>query len=116
MNASSPSLLQTMLSVLERLASTPAEQLSYLDRLGTPNSIDELALEFDDCFRPLQPLLLKSGAGEELSALNTLDEALGSDSLEWTRIALVQSSSWAQIRELAREAARLLAKEECEQT
>jgi hypothetical protein len=96
-------LPQALETVVRHLAAPPDEQIEYLAGLGTQGNADELALEFDDAYRPVRaqlPLDLSRG-------LDYLDGLLGrfsgqSNSEEWTVEALSRSSRWAEVREAAR--------------
>ena len=91
----------TMARVLGRLADPADLQLAYLSQLGVEGSIDELALEFDDVFRPLAPALSERGASDVVAALGAVDAALGSETLGWSAAALLESPEWNRIRALA---------------
>jgi hypothetical protein len=45
-------LVTRLIEVVDRLASSPDQQKAYLHKLRVGDSADELALEFDDMFRP----------------------------------------------------------------
>ena len=97
-----------MVSVLRRRAAPSDEQERYLRDLGVAPSIDELGLEFDDCFRPLAPRLADDKATRALEALIVVDAALSDEDLPWTDAGLRESPEWEHVRALAREAERLL--------
>lgn len=101
-------LVARLVEVLDRLAATPDRQKAYLQQLGVGDSTDELALEFDDAFRPLDPLLRDAGAPDGVrDALRTLDSALARDPLDWTTLSL-ESSGWVEVRRLAAQALQAL--------
>jgi hypothetical protein len=90
--------------VLDRLSSPAKAQVRYLSQLGTGHFLDELALEFDDVYRPLAWRLATVGRGAELiAACERLEVALRSDTLGWS-IADLDSDEWAAIRVLAQDA------------
>lgn len=96
-------LPQTLETAVRHLAANPDEQIEYLAGLDTQGNADELALEFDDAYRPARaqlPLDLSRG-------LDQLDDLLRSfsgqpNSEEWTLEALSRSSRWAEVRDVAR--------------
>jgi hypothetical protein len=95
-------LVQQLDNAVARLAIPPTEQLAYLASIGVGGLADELALEFDDAYQPVAPLLEELEAPEELREdLTSLDQALTSDSLEWSIAAVGESDAWAEIRHLA---------------
>lgn len=86
---------------VSRLASPAEEQRQYLVGLGVAESLDELALEFDDQYRPLEPVLrLLPNRVEVLVACQALDDALASETLGW-RFENLISVEWAHVRALA---------------
>jgi hypothetical protein len=85
------------------------EQLHELCRLGCPDVVDELALQFHDQ-AVLADQLFSSGqiTEKELSLVRRIDELLVNMSGEvnaalWTPAALRSSPAWEQVRQLARE-------------
>jgi hypothetical protein len=91
-------------SSVQRLASPAEVQVAYIrDELGVGDMADELALEFDDAFRPVAPLLGEIPETRGLlSALRRVDSALeGLDDSDWTADALRTSPRWAEVRRLA---------------
>jgi hypothetical protein len=94
--------------VLERLSSPASAQTLYLARLGVGPSADELALEFDDIFRPLELHLSRLEGGPELiGACQEINARFASETLGWS-IEDLESDEWVSIRGLADEAKRLL--------
>lgn len=47
---------RNLLAVTSRLAFPPEEQLACLRQLGVAPAVDELALEFDDMYKPVDVL------------------------------------------------------------
>jgi hypothetical protein len=95
-------LVQQLDNAVARLAMPPTEQVAYLASLGVGRLADELALEFDDAYQPVAPLLEELDAPEELRGdLKSLDRALTSDDIEWPIAAVGESAAWAEIRYLA---------------
>jgi hypothetical protein len=98
-----------LVATLGHLAAEPVGQKAYLISIGVEGSADELALEFDDAYRPLIPhmaeLKISGLAIAKLARLNdVLTEMSGADHLElWETAALETSNNWSQIRRLATE-------------
>lgn len=100
--APAPAGLKALGEALARLAASPQTQLGYLRHLGTAESLDELALEFDDAFRPLRPILDRQPAWREaLSRLDELDRLLSDTDIPWNSAELERSNSWVRVRQLA---------------
>ena len=96
--------------VLGRLASTSEEQNQYLAELGVAGSLDELALEFDDRYRPLASVLeLLPRGPETLRQLQAVDGALKSETLGWG-FEDIGSREWVANRVLAQRAREALAR------
>jgi len=101
-------------STVERLSQPAEEQERYLDALGVADSVDELALEFDDAYRPVRHMLDTAGVSKEgVEMLSALDAQLDAMSGEehaalWRRQALRGSPEWESIRIHARSLLRLL--------
>lgn len=92
-------------ATLERLAAPAGDQVAYLEALGTGEVADELALEFDDAFRPLEPALRdEPGTGQLLETLKALDRALTADSLGWSVQEIREQADWTGVRVLAAKA------------
>jgi hypothetical protein len=109
------SLLLLRLSFsLKTLAADPAEQIAYLSSFGSGGSADELALEFDDIYRALQPRWGALGVSKSMAInLKALDDALQKMSgvvlsLLWTFKALSDSAEWVAVRNIAQDAANEL--------
>lgn len=95
-------LLDSIIEVLARLAAPADLQIEYLTRLGVAPLIDELALEFDDIFKPLAHRIDgRPGWKNALASLRELDSSLDSDQLPWTIDDLRESRDWEEIRRLA---------------
>ncbi|WP_284528463.1 hypothetical protein [Microbacterium sp. T2.11-28] len=89
-------------SALARLGAPADEQLNYLRGLGVEGSLDELALEFDDAYRPLADVVgLRPDRPDVAKLLRQLDSALASDALRWAADD-IYSDEWESIRRLAR--------------
>ena len=104
---SSPGLTGLLRSSLEHLASSPADQLEYVRRLGA--GIDELALEFDDVSGTRRQLLLEGEiSSTQFDALAEVEQQLTSmtraGSAHWTEGAVREGEDWEQLRELAQKA------------
>jgi hypothetical protein len=98
--------LRRLRAALEHLAWPAARQRDYLIGLGVAPLADELALEFDDAFRPVDTmpatLGLSAAAQESLLAVDhTLEAMSNSDSHVWQVDSLAGSTKWAEIRRLA---------------
>jgi hypothetical protein len=93
------------------LASDPAAQKAYLQKIGTWDSLDELALEFDHSYQTLN----SAGRLSEVQALAfgllsaELGRMSGPENAElWHGDDGLQRSEWSAIRRLASEALRCL--------
>jgi hypothetical protein len=99
--------LVQLVRTLRNLASEPDAQKAFLVALGSWDNTDELALEFDDIYRPLVhhlgELNVPQSAVEKLARLNELlDEMSGPQNAElWGPDALKTSERWAEVRRLA---------------
>lgn len=84
------------------LAWSPEEQLSYLTNLGVAPLLDELALEFDDIYRPIvADLIPRSHDVALVDALRAVDAALSSDALRWN-FENIDDPGWQAVRSTAR--------------
>jgi hypothetical protein len=94
--------LERLIAALATLASSPEEQKQHLLRLGLVGSVDELALECDDAYRPLaqalQDRLPVAGA-----ACSRVDGLLCDKDLGWTEEDLA-NAEWQRVRSSARDA------------
>ncbi len=90
-------------ATVERLAAPADRQLEWLGELGTFPSLDELALEFDDEFGRVRPLLEKGAVS--MPGLAALDAQLslmsGPENAELWRPEALDGPEWARVRELA---------------
>jgi len=103
-----PAWLASLVAVLARLAAPADVQSTYLEQLGVGGSLDELALEFDDVFRPVEAQIENNSYWTEaLASLRELDRALSSEHLRWTGEAL-RDADWEQIPRLATTAESLV--------
>jgi hypothetical protein len=109
-------LLERLTQAVRRLSWQARQQQDYLVELGVAGLADELALEFDDAFRPVRQLLdvlqVATPAQVALVALDELlDEMSESEADEiWTWAALHHSVEWGQVRALASRTLQLLPK------
>jgi len=101
-----PESLQALVDSLGRLAASTPDQVEYLTALGVADLADELALEFDDLYRP-RVRQLEEVSVEAAAACRELDRMLSSDQLGWT-FADLQSSEWERIRATAAAASAAL--------
>ena len=89
---SQQALLEQLIAALSRLARTAEGQIAYLEVLGSEQSADELALEFDDVAEASLAArgLLSKGQQILLGDLDRqLDEISGSEHADlWTQRAL----------------------------
>lgn len=97
-------LLALILPVLQHLASPVEIQLEYLEKLGSPELADELALEFGDTYPALKPLLVDNGDEIAVQLLNAIDVAWSNRSIPWDTEYLGSAPEWEHIRHLARPA------------
>lgn len=99
-----------LVAALQRLAADPAVQTAYLASLGVNPSLDELALEFDDAYRIVQPRFRELGVSPQaIARLARVDDALAKmsgarNAQLWESSALASSDAWAKLRSLASEA------------
>ena len=100
-------LVEELFKALGRLAAPAADQIAYLQRLGTAPSADELALELDDVVF-LLPKLLDEGriTWQQADLTRTIERKLLAMSGEqrshlWTVEALVTAEEWEDVRRLA---------------
>ena len=84
---------------LTNLAASPVRQREYLRHLGVNGLVDELALEFDDAYRPAATQL-DDRVPEVGVACRELDRMLSDDELDWDPDAL-EGEPWANVRSLA---------------
>ena len=102
--------MQNLWDAVVALSLAPELQLLLLKELGVPESIDELALQFDDHF-----ILAKSAYENqqltdiEYESLVKLDSYLNEisgpeHSTVWTRESVLDSPEWSRIRFLAQTA------------
>ena len=94
-----PESLQALADSLGRLAASAPDQIRYLTELGVADLVDELALEFDDLYRP-RASLLEEVAPEAAAACRELDRMLSNAQLSWT-FADLESAEWQRIRAAA---------------
>lgn len=104
-----PTTLQAFAASLGRLAAPASDQISYLTSLGVADLTDELALEFDDLYRPIATAL-EEISPESAAACRELDRMLSEDQLGWT-FADLESAEWQGIRTAARVASVALARD-----
>ncbi|WP_033323648.1 hypothetical protein [Streptomyces yerevanensis] len=96
---------------LERLSWDAERQIDYTRRLGV--GVDELALEFDDSYRPVSRLIEEGLLPEALSeAIKFIDQSLEGMTRtpedKWTEDAVRASQEWLDMRKTARQAVSLL--------
>ena len=98
--------------VTARLASPAEDQLAYLRRLGVAPAVDELALEFDDMYKPIALLRRNNVISAETErALRSLDsrlELMSQNADLWTDQAVREASPWQDVRHLGAQAVTLL--------
>jgi hypothetical protein len=96
------------------LASQPDEQLRHLEEIGAPESLDELALQYDDIAAAANDMLLSGELSRpQYEAAVALDEFLlrmsGQDKQDlWLTERLFSASEWQEVRRLASELLKLL--------
>ncbi len=87
-----------ILEKIENLSLSSEKQIKYLKDLGTYPSLEELALEFDDAYRPL-----KGRVSEVIEKLNfLLDKLSDSEDVNIWETSSLNSAPWLEIRELSR--------------
>jgi hypothetical protein len=75
-----PESLQALVDALGRLAAPAPDQIEHLTVLGLADLADELALEFDDLYRP-RAGQLEDASVEAAAACRELDRMLSSEQL-----------------------------------
>lgn len=98
--------LHALLSCLDRLAEPAAAQVDYLSKLGAVGLADELALEFEDLYRPLEGQLDRL-TPDCAAACRVVDRALANKHLGWSFDDL-GSPEWERVREYASTASAAL--------
>lgn len=87
-----PRWLIILETTLDRLAAPADRQVEYLENLHVAPLVDELALEFDAAFAPLQPRMAAMPEYTDLlAALEDLDSELLNKSNEWYTSSLADS-------------------------
>lgn len=87
---------------LYHLADPADRQDAYLRGIGVGGLADELALEFEDVFRQLEPLLRERPEAQRLvQALQRLEHLLDDPTLQWSIQDLRESEQWREIRIVA---------------
>ncbi|MFI5678788.1 hypothetical protein [Streptomyces cellulosae] len=104
-------VIRQLEKALERLAWDAEKQIDFISRLRV--GVDELALEFDDAFRPVSGLTRDGTMPKSVTkALDSVDKILTemtrSPEAEWTPTAVRNSQSWKILRNTARESLNLL--------
>lgn len=105
---------QLLIDAVEHLAAEPTAQQSYLVQLGFSDTVDELALEFDDTAAARNDMLaVNELTAEEHRVITLITEllaAMGGESNAhlWTPEALSSNRKWIDVREQARECLRLM--------
>lgn len=90
--------LQNFVVALERLASSANDQRDYISSLGLVPMLDELALEYEDLYPALAPVLHSLHKGAVISReCSEISAALDSPTLGWGFDDLA-SDEWAAIR------------------
>ncbi len=108
--------VESMRAALETLSLAPEKQRAYLATGGYGDCADELALDFDDAYKVLEPHFGKTHFPKEAeSLLKSIDSQLKAISGEgrerfWTTSALKSEPEWNSIRALAAQASRVLPK------
>ncbi len=103
-----PSSLARFIRSVAVLSLGAPEQLAYLQAVGVPGGIDELAMEFDDGqllagqfqeFGWISPAF-----HQKVGPLNALLDRMGGEEHAdlWTAEAIRSAPEWAQVRSLAR--------------
>jgi hypothetical protein len=99
--------LKSLTDSLQVLAASADAQLSYLRKLGRPDLIDELALEFDDIAASADSLFSEGILNDEQrQCVENLSRYLAefggeANSHLWTAEALRVSDKWKRVRILA---------------
>lgn len=104
-----------LVAVLKTLAETKDNQVSYLIRLGTFPSTDELALEFSDTYQPVKPKLkentshFKKKVIENLEKIDLLFDEMSNiqNNVFWNADSL-DGIEWNKVRELSKEILSIL--------
>jgi len=109
------SIKANLIEALRRLAADAGQQREYLNRIHTPGSSDELALEYYDLIL-MVPELVDGGelTVSQAEALQLVDDLLGSfsgrgHSALWDPALLDTAKEWDDVRRAARAALSALA-------
>lgn len=100
---------KTLLKTVALLASDASVQLEYLKKLGIPEGIDELALEYDAIAGAAEDMLrLRELDKRQYDAIKKLDDLLSqmsgkTNSKLWTIDALSSAPEWEKVRYLAKQ-------------
>ncbi len=103
-------LIGALREALSRLALPADVQLKWLKWIGTLPCVDELALDFDDCYRCLPEMVAEGIFSREQAELVDLVDAIlhkmsGKHNAElWGPAALRERPEWDEVRRLARAA------------
>ena len=106
--------IKALTDAVTLLASDPVHQLEHLCKLGLPEAIDELALEFDALAAASDDLRrLKELDGNQYASIKKLDDFLlcmsGQNNFHlWTAEAISSAPEWKELRNVASECLRLL--------
>jgi hypothetical protein len=99
---------ESLIDVLKTLSSNSDDQLAYLNEIGIPGNIDEIALEFDD-MAILAKKKYKDGeiTENQYKLIEELEQKIdllsGEDNSNfWTEDSLRNAKEWEEIRKLAR--------------
>jgi hypothetical protein len=103
-------LLDRLTCAVEHLAWPADQQRVYLANLGVAPLLDELALEFDDAFKPIRAALYELGIDDSTRRdigsidliLTELTEESKIDDSVWNTAALDNDKRWLDIRQLAK--------------
>ena len=104
-------MLKESLTILAADAQT---QMRYLENLGTPGCVDELALEYEDTAAAADMMFDRGEINrEQLDSIVQLNEYIGGISGEsnahlWTSGALYESQEWQEVRRQAKASLALM--------
>jgi hypothetical protein len=94
---------QLLINSIKSLAFSSETQRDYLKQIGTFPSLDELALDFDDAYRPFVGELATHPSNPitlSLQKINLLLDSFSEDKTIWTEESL-DNKSWTELRAIA---------------
>jgi hypothetical protein len=107
-----------LLQLLNILASSASDQITYLNNLGTSPLADELALELEDMIwvldKSVQEELISLDFANTVRKIDKIFSAMSEtgDKSIWVTSALETSGEWEKVRKLAKDSLKMNKKRE----